>query len=81
VPQGTAPAIGSFTASATTVSTGTKVTLNWTATGASYYVVSPQIGAVRGNSATVTPSQTTTYTLNATNQYGRTTANVTVTVQ
>ncbi len=81
VPQGAAPTIGSFTASATTVSSGTSVTLNWQAIAASYYVISPQIGAVRGNSATVIPLQTTTYTLHATNQYGRSTASVTVMVQ
>jgi len=81
VPQGAAPSIGSFTASSTSVAAGTQVTLNWQASAASYYVISPGIGAVRGTSATVTPSQTTTYTLYATNQYGRTTASVTVTVQ
>jgi hypothetical protein len=81
VPQGAAPSISSFTASSTSVSSGTKVTLNWQATGTSYYVLSPQVGAVRGSSATVTPTQTTTYTLCATNQYGRTQASVTVTVQ
>jgi len=81
VPQGAAPNIASFTASATSVSSGTQVTLNWQASGASYYVISPQIGAVRGTSATVTPTQTTTYTLYATNQYGRNTATVTITVQ
>jgi hypothetical protein len=81
IPQGSAPAITSFAASSTTVTSGTQVTLNWQGTGASYYVVSPQIGAVRGNAATVTTSQTTTYTLYATNQYGRTSASVTVTVQ
>jgi len=81
IPQGSSPAIASFTASSTAVSSVTKVTLNWQASGASYYVVSPQVGAVRGNSATVTPSQTTTYTLYATNQYGRTNASVVVTVQ
>jgi hypothetical protein len=80
VPQGSAPAIGSFTASSNSVSSGAQVTLSWQATGASYYVLSPQIGAVRGNSATVTPTQTTTYTLYATNQYDRTQASVTVTV-
>jgi len=36
---------------------------------------------VRGGSVTVAPSATTTYTLNATNQYGRSTAAVTITVQ
>jgi len=81
VPQGAAPSIASFTASSNSVSSGTQVTLNWQASGSSYYVISPQIGAVRGNSATVTPSQTTTYTLYSTNQYGRTQASVTVAVQ
>ncbi len=81
VPQGAAPTISSFTASSTSVAAGTQVTLTWQASGVSYYVISPGIGAVRGTSATVTPSQTTTYTLYATNQYGRTTASLTVTVQ
>jgi hypothetical protein len=81
VPQGAAPSISSFTASSTTVSAGTQVTLSWQASGASYYVVTPGAGAVRGNSVMVAPTQTTSYTLNATNQYGRTTATVTVTVQ
>ncbi len=80
LPQGSGPAITSFTASSMTVSSGTSVTLSWQATGAGYYIISPQIGAVRGNSVNVTPAQTTTYTLYATNQYGRTTATVTVTV-
>jgi hypothetical protein len=80
-PQGAVPSIGSFTASSASVSSGTQVTLNWQAAGASYYVLSPQIGAVRGSNATVKPTQTTTYTLYATNQYGRTQAAVTVTVQ
>jgi hypothetical protein len=81
VPQGAAPSIASFTASPSSVSSGTQVTLTWQASGASYYIVSPQIGAVRGSSVTVKPTQTTTYTLYATNQYGRTQASVTVTVQ
>ncbi len=82
VPQGSAPSISSFTAStANPVSAGTAVTLSWTASGASYYIVSPQIGAVRGSSAVVRPPQTTTYTLYATNPFGRTTATVIVTVQ
>jgi hypothetical protein len=38
------------------------------------------VGAVRGTSATVNPTATTTYTLYSTNQYGRTTSTVTVTV-
>jgi len=82
IPTGSAPNISSFTASTSNpVSAGTAVTLNWNATGASYYIVSPQIGAVRGTSVVVTPTQTTTYTLYAANQFGRTTATVIVTVQ
>jgi len=82
LPTGSAPAISSFTASTSNpVAAGTSVTLSWTATGASYFIVSPQIGAVRGTTAIVNPSATTTYTLYATNQFGRTTATVIVTVQ
>jgi hypothetical protein len=80
VPQGAAPSISSFTASSNNVSPGTAVTLNWSVSGASYLIVSPGKGAVRGTSVQVTPSQTVTYTLYATNQYGRNQATVTVTV-
>jgi hypothetical protein len=81
IPQGPPPAINSFTASATTVSAGGQVTLNWSVANASYLIISPQVGAVRGSNIAVTPVATTTYTLYATNQYGRNTATVTVTVQ
>ncbi|MGB8542916.1 MAG: IPT/TIG domain-containing protein [Candidatus Acidiferrales bacterium] len=81
LPVGASPVINSFTASASTVASGTPVTLQWTATGASYFDLTPQIGAIRGNNVVVTPSQTTTYTLNATNEFGRTTVTVTITVQ
>jgi len=81
VPTGPAPTISSFTADPTVVSAGQTVTLSWNASGASYFVVSPQVGAVRGNSVSVTPKATTTYTLYGTNAYGRSTANVKVTVQ
>jgi len=81
VPQGSAPTINSFTASPPSVSKGSSATLNWSASNASYLIISPQAGAVRGTSVSVSPAQTTTYTLYATNQYGRTTANVMVSVQ
>jgi hypothetical protein len=81
LPTGAAPAISSFTASPSTVSAGAQVTLQWNVTGASYFDVTPQVGAIRGTSVVVTPSQTTTFTLNATNEFGRTTSTVTVTVQ
>jgi hypothetical protein len=80
IPQGAAPTIGSFTASSQSVSAGTPVTLSWSVTGASYLIVSPDIGAVRGTNATVTPTQSTTYTLYATNAFGRTTATINITV-
>ena len=80
VPQGTAPAIASFTASSSSVSAGQSVTLSWSMTGASYVIISPGPGALRGTSTKITLTQTTTYTLYATNQYGRTTATLTVTV-
>ena len=81
VPQGSAPAIASLTATPMTVAPGASVTLAWAVSNASYVIVSPKPGAVRGNSASVAPMQTTTYTLYATNQFGRSTATVTVNVQ
>jgi len=79
-PTGGAPTINSFTASATTVAAGTSVTLTWSTTNDSYDFID-KLGGVRGPSVTVTPTSTTTYTLNATNQYGRSTKQVTVVVQ
>lgn len=79
VPQGAAPVISSFSASPATVAAGTPVTLSWNSTG-TYFLISPQLGPVRGNQVAVSPAQTTTFTLYATNPYGRTTATVTVTV-
>ncbi|HVH69632.1 MAG TPA: hypothetical protein VNB49_00795, partial [Candidatus Dormibacteraeota bacterium] len=80
VPSGAAPQVNSFAASSTSVSAGTQVTLSWQVNGASYVIVSPDLGVVRGTSAVVTPSQSTTYTLYATNAFGRTTSMVTITV-
>jgi hypothetical protein len=79
-PTGSTPAIASFSASSQSVSAGTPVTLSLNVTGASYLIVSPDIGPVRGTSAIVSPSQSTTYTLYATNAFGRTTATVNITV-
>ena len=80
VPTGPSPVISSFTANPSTASAGQPVTLSWKVTGASYLVISPQVGAVRGNSTVVSPTVTTTYTLYGTNQQGRSTATVRVTV-
>ena len=80
VPTGPSPMISSFTANPSTAFAGQPVTLSWKVTGASYFVISPQVGAVRGNSTIVSPNVTTTYTLYGTNRYGRSTATVRVTV-
>jgi hypothetical protein len=60
------------------------VTLNWTVawnvTNPGYNIISQGVGAVRGSSITVVPTATTTYTLYSTNEYGRTTEKVTITV-
>ncbi len=78
-PTGQLPIINNFTASATTVASGTPVTLTWSTTNDTYDFID-QVGGVSAGSVTITPAATTTYTLNATNQSGRTTAQVTVTV-
>jgi len=78
-PTGAPPTINSFTASSTSVTSGTKVTLSWDTSNDSYDFIDV-LGGVRGGSVSVAPTATTTYTLNATNQFGRTTKTLTVTV-
>jgi hypothetical protein len=80
VPTGSAPTISSFTANPTSVSSGQPVTLSWTTSNSEYNIITP-VGPVRGTSIVVNPTATTTYTLNSTNQFDRSTASVTVTVQ
>ncbi len=79
-PTGQPPTISTFTASQNTVAAGTQVTLSWTVANDSYDYIDV-VGPVRGGSQVVSPTATTTYNLNATNQYGRSTMAVTVTVQ
>jgi hypothetical protein len=62
-----------------TVSAGQPVTLSWSTSNNIYNIITP-LGPARGTSLVVNPTATTTYSLNSTNQYGRTTASVTVTV-
>jgi hypothetical protein len=80
VPTGSAPTISSFTANPTSVTAGQPVTLSWSVSSSTYNIIAPQVGPVRGTSVVVVPTATTTYTLNATNQFDRSTASVTVTV-
>ncbi|HTJ86291.1 MAG TPA: hypothetical protein VL349_03445 [Terriglobales bacterium] len=79
VPTGSAPTISSFTANPTSVSSGQPVTLSWSVSSSTYNIITP-VGPVRGTSIVVNPTATTTYTLNSTNQFDRSTATVTVTV-
>jgi hypothetical protein len=81
VPIGPLPTISTFTANPKTLSAGQPVTLSWSTSNASYNLITPQVGPVRGTNIVVTPTATTTYILDSTNQYGRTTAKVTVTVK
>lgn len=83
LPVGKSPKISSFTASAASIAPGQPVTLNWAvnwnASNPGYNVIS-NVGPVRGSSVTVYPAATTTYELYSTNEYGRSTAKVTITV-
>src|SRR3954462_13846167 len=81
VPTGASPTISSFTANPTTAMAGQPVTLSWSVSNSEDNIIDPQAGPVRGTSIVVNPSATTTYTLYTTNQFGRTTATATVTVQ
>lgn len=79
-PTGAVPHIASFKASAATVKPGATVTLTWATNGASYLFID-KLGGLRGTSIAVKPTATTTYTLNATNEYGQSTRAVKVTVE
>jgi hypothetical protein len=84
VPAGKAPTISSFTASTKSIAKGQTVTLNWgvqwNASNPGYNIVSG-VGPVRGAAITIAPTATTTYTLYSTNEYGRSTAKLTIVVQ
>ena len=72
-PTGTAPTISSFTASPTSVSSGSPVTFDFSVSGDSYDYID-MIGPVRltsgSGSVTINPTATQTYTLYSVNQYG-----------
>jgi hypothetical protein len=77
LPTGPAPEILSF--NSTETSPGV-YTLNWSTSNASYLIITPAPGPVRGTSLQVSPSATTIYTLIATSAYGRVTAETTITI-
>jgi len=78
---GTSAQIIRFEANPVTIQPGQQSTLSWSTTGATQVSISG-VGAVTANgSTTVSPTQTTTYTLSATGSDGKTvTAPITVTV-
>ena len=77
----TPPTIASFAASPSRITSDGTTTLTWSVTGAGSVSIDHGIGVVTGNSVTVAPGASTTYTLTATNAGGRTaTAATTVTV-
>jgi len=81
VPTGPSPILTNLTANPSTISAGQPATLSWNVTNAIYTIVSPEVGPLREASTVVHPAVTTTYKVYATNQYGRATKSVTVTVQ
>ena len=75
-----APSISSFTATPDTVSAGGSATLAWQVSGTGPTLKLSGIGTVTGESRSVSPTATTTYTLKAENAAGEATKDVTVTV-
>jgi hypothetical protein len=66
------PQIARFEASPLTIQPGQSTTLSWATNGASTVTISPGVGNVPVNgSTTVSPNQTTTYTLTATSSDGK----------
>jgi hypothetical protein len=85
LPTGPAPNISSFNAAPQSIAKGQAAMLTWSVdwkgVNPGYNIISPMVGAVRGSAILVSPAVTTTYTLSSTNEYGRATAKVTVTVR
>ncbi len=81
-PEVKTPRCEYFNASATTIKRGDSVTLTWDTTNANSAVINPGVGSVAvDGSTTVSPSETTTYTLSLTgdnNQTGSCTRTITV---
>ena len=82
VTKASKPTINSFTASPTSITSGSSSSLSWATTDASSIAITPGsfTSASASGSTSVSPTATTTYTLTATNATGSTTSTVTVTV-
>jgi hypothetical protein len=78
---GAAPEISSFTGSAEVIKSGESLDLSWIVTGADSLSMDPGAADVTGmTTISAAPTETTTYTLSATNGFGTSTADVLVTV-
>ncbi len=76
------PSISLFNANLDTIEAGDSSKLIWSVSGASKVSIKPGIGTVGlTGSQSISPSETTTYTLTATNEVGSTVATKVVTVQ
>ena len=76
------PTINSFTASPASIDAGQKTTISWDVSGAATITIQPNIIGTVGSSGSLqlTPPDTITYTLTATNETGSTSGTVTITV-
>lgn len=82
-PASGTPIIKSFTADQVSINPGQQVNLSWEVSGANEVEINPVVGPVGqlpANVVMVSPVETTTYTLTATNEAGSSSAMVTVTV-
>jgi FtsZ-binding cell division protein ZapB len=81
VTPGTAPRILRFAAGPMQITSGGTSTLRWQVENATTVSISPAVGTVQlAGAQSVQPTQTTTYTLTASNNFGSVTATATVTV-
>ena len=79
----TAPQISSFSASPSSITYGSSTTLSWSVAGATSLSIDNGIGSqsnLTNGSVSVSPTQTTAYTLTASNVNGNSTAQTTATV-
>lgn len=78
---GAAPEIGSFTSTKKVIKSGESVDLSWLVTGADSLSMNPGAADIMGmTTISAAPTETTTYTLSATNGFGTTSADALVTV-
>jgi len=79
-PAPTVPTITSFSVNPASISDGQTATLTWNIAGATSVSISPNIGNSTATSLTVSPFQTTTYTITALNTVGSSSSTVKLSV-